>query len=69
MRAESQPGAGADILWPMEARPILLAFGVLLAGLVVGAVMMAIDRPMLGMLLGFSAVPIALVVWMTAGER
>lgn len=53
----------------MEARPILLAFGVLLAGLVVGAILLAIDRPMLGMLLGFSAVPIALVVWMTAGER
>jgi len=53
----------------VQARPILLAFGVLVAGLIVGAVLMAIGRPMLGMLLGFSAVPIALVVWVTAGER
>jgi hypothetical protein len=50
----------------MEARPMLLAVGVLLAGFVVGAVVMAIGHPMLGMLLGFSAVPIALVVWLAA---
>lgn len=45
---------------------MLLAVGVLLAGLVVGALVMATGHAMLGMLLGLSAVPIALIVWVAA---
>lgn len=48
---------------------MLLAVGVLLAGLVVGAVVMGAGHPMVGLLLGFAAVPVALVVWVAAGDR
>ena len=42
---------------------MLLAVGVLLAGVVVGAVVMGLGHPMRGMLLAFAAVPIALIAW------
>lgn len=47
---------------------MLLAVAVLLAGLVAGATVLAIGHPLFGLLLGFSAVPLALLAWVT-GER
>lgn len=50
-------------------RSFLLPAGVLVAGFVVGVALMAGNHPMLGMVLGLSAVPIALVVWVVSGDR
>ena len=50
-------------------RSLLLPFGVLVGGFAVGIGMMAGNHPMLGMLLGLASVPLALIVWVMAGDR
>lgn len=50
-------------------RSLLLPAGVLVGGFVVGVALMAGHHPMLGMVLGLSAVPLALIVWVVGGDR
>ena len=50
-------------------RSLLLPIGVLVGGFAVGVALMAGGHPMLGILLGLSSAPLALVVWVVGGDR
>jgi hypothetical protein len=47
----------------------LVALGVLVAGLVVAVILYSADHWVLGILLGMSAIPIALIAWVAMKER
>jgi hypothetical protein len=47
----------------------LAALGVLIAGLVVGAILYQGDHWVLGLLVAMAGLPIALVTWVTMKER
>jgi hypothetical protein len=47
----------------------LVALGVLIAGLVVAVILYTADHWVIGILLGMSAIPIALVAWVAMKER
>ena len=47
----------------------LAALGVLIAGLVVGAILYQGDHWILGLLIAMAGLPIALITWVTMKER
>jgi hypothetical protein len=49
--------------------PALAAFGTFIVGLVVGVVLMTSDHVFIGVVVAALAIPLALVVWITMGER
>jgi len=48
---------------------ILAALGTVIAGFIVGGALAASGHWVLGMAIGLAAVPVALVVWVMAGDR
>jgi hypothetical protein len=52
-----------------EGKPILMAAGVLFGGLVLAAILFGVDLVFLGMVVGFTAVPLAFLTWVMAGDR
>jgi hypothetical protein len=54
---------------PVLLSPALLAVLVLVGGFIAGAVLIALDFVLIGILVGCAAVPVAFVAWLTAGER
>jgi hypothetical protein len=53
----------------MDAGATWRAVGVLAAGFLAGVLCLWLDRPMLGILVGVAAVPLALVVWVADRGR
>jgi hypothetical protein len=49
--------------------PALIAIGTLLVGFIVGALLIAVDHVFIGVVVGLSAVPLAFVAWIMAGDR
>jgi len=49
--------------------PALAAFGTLVLGFIVGVILMASDHVFIGIIVAALAIPVALVVWITMGER
>ena len=49
--------------------PALLALGALIGCIVAGGILMAIGITLIGLIVMVAGVPIALVVWVTAGDR
>jgi hypothetical protein len=49
--------------------PALIAAGVLFGGFILGAVLIGLDHVLVGIVVGLSAVPGALVAWVMAGDR
>jgi hypothetical protein len=49
--------------------PALLAAGVVAAGFVAALILIAMDIVLIGVLVGCLAIPLAFVVWLTAGDR
>jgi hypothetical protein len=49
--------------------PALIAVGVLLAGFILGGILMGAGRVLLGSVAACSAIPVALVAWITAGDK
>lgn len=49
--------------------PALIAVGTLVVGFIVGALLIAIDHVFIGVIVGLSAVPLAFVAWIMAGDR
>jgi hypothetical protein len=47
----------------------LAALGVLIAGLVVGALLYQVDHWVLGILVAMAGLPVALITWVTMKER
>jgi hypothetical protein len=47
----------------------LTVIGVLIGGLVVAAILIGTGHTFLGIILGVAAIPVALVTWLTMGER
>jgi hypothetical protein len=52
-----------------RGRPGLIAAGVVVLGFVVGVVLIALDFVLIGILVATLAIPVAFVVWLTAGDR
>jgi hypothetical protein len=52
-----------------RGKPALIAAGVLLGGLALSAIFFGADLPFLGMVVGFTAVPLAFITWVMAGDR
>jgi hypothetical protein len=53
----------------MTLRPILVGIGILIAGFISGVVLIAIGLTLVGIVVGLSSVPLALVGWVVAGDR
>jgi hypothetical protein len=49
--------------------PALFAALTLIAGFVIGGLLVAVGHVFIGIVIVGSAIPVALVVWMKAGER
>jgi hypothetical protein len=49
--------------------PTLTAIGVLIAGVVGGAILYSADHWVIGMIVMLAAVPVALVAWIAANDR
>lgn len=49
--------------------PALLGCGTLILGFVVGVVLIALGFTLIGIIVACGAIPLALAVWMTAGDR
>jgi hypothetical protein len=49
--------------------PALIAVGTVIAGFVVGALLIAVDHVFIGVVVGLSAIPVAFVAWIMAGDR
>jgi hypothetical protein len=56
-------------LRPVQDRPVLFAFVVLIACFVAGAILLALDFVLIGIIVALVGIPAAFVAWMTAGER
>jgi hypothetical protein len=52
-----------------EGKPALIAAGVLLGGFALSAILFSVDFIFLGMIAGFTAVPLAFMAWVMAGDR
>ena len=49
--------------------PALAAIGTLIAGFVVAAILMTAGHTIIGVALGFAAIPLALVAWVMVADR
>ena len=49
--------------------PILKAIGILIAGFIAGVILYQTDHWVIGIIVMLSAVPVALVAWITANDR
>ena len=47
----------------------LAAFGVLVGGVVAGVILYSVDHWFIGIIVMMSAIPVALVTWVTMNER
>jgi hypothetical protein len=52
-----------------RGKPALIAAAVLFGGLVLSVIFFSADLPFLGMVAGFTAVPLAFITWVMAGDR
>ena len=48
---------------------VFAALGTVLAGFVIGGILMASDHLIIGMAVAFAALPMALAVWIKVGDR
>jgi hypothetical protein len=69
VRAEWAPLSREQTMAGMDAGATWLALGVLAAGFFAGVLCLWLDRPMLGIVVGVGAVPLALVVWVADRGR
>ena len=49
--------------------PALIALGSLVACIIAGAILLAIGIELIGLIVMVAGVPVALVVWVSAGDR
>ncbi|HEY7149467.1 MAG TPA: hypothetical protein VH420_08475 [Gaiellaceae bacterium] len=49
--------------------PALKAFGVLIVGIVAGVILYTVGHWIIGIIVLLGALPVALVAWITAGDR
>jgi hypothetical protein len=49
--------------------PLLAAIGTLIAGFVVGVILITAGHTLLGIVLAFAAIPLALIAWVMVGDR
>jgi hypothetical protein len=49
--------------------PALFGLLTLLAGFVIGGILLAVGHPFIGVVIVGSSIPVGLVVWMKTGER
>ena len=49
--------------------PALAAIATLIAGFLVAVILISADHVIIGMALGFAAIPLALVAWVMVGDR
>ena len=49
--------------------PALIAVATVIVGFVAGALLIALDRVFIGIVIGLAAVPVAFVAWIMAGDR
>jgi hypothetical protein len=52
-----------------RGKPALIAAGVLLGGFVLSVILFSADLVFLGMVAAFTAIPLAFVTWIMAGDR
>jgi hypothetical protein len=50
-------------------KPALIAAAVLLGGFLLSVILFSADLPFLGMVAGFTAIPLAFVTWVMAADR
>jgi hypothetical protein len=53
----------------MNVPPFLVGLGVIVAGVVVGAVLLALDFALIGIVIALAAIPVGLVAWVVANDR
>jgi hypothetical protein len=53
----------------MKIPPYLVGIGVFVAGVVVGAILLALDFALIGIVVALAAVPASLVAWVVANDR
>ena len=53
----------------MSVPPWLLAIGVLVAAVIAGVILMALDFVVIGIVVALGSIPIAFAAWITAGDR
>lgn len=49
--------------------PLLIGLGVLVAGFIIGVLLMAMDFVLIGILVACGAIPAAFVAWLTVADR
>jgi hypothetical protein len=49
--------------------PALLALGTIVAGFIVGGILIGVGHVFIGIIVACGAIPAALAVWITAGDR
>ena len=49
--------------------PALIAVGTLIVGFAVGGLLIGLDHTFIGIVIALSAVPLAFVAWIMAGDR
>ena len=53
----------------MNVPPLLVGLGVMAAGVVAGAVLLALDFALIGIVIALAAIPLGLVAWVVANDR
>jgi hypothetical protein len=53
----------------MTIPPFLVAIGVVVAGLLAGVILLALDFALIGIVVALAAVPVGLVAWVVANDR
>jgi hypothetical protein len=52
-----------------EGKPALIAAGVLLGGFALSVLLFSVDLVFLGIVAAFTAIPLAFMAWVMAGDR
>jgi hypothetical protein len=52
-----------------RGKPALIAAAVLFGALALSVILFSADLPFLGMVAGFTAIPLAFITWVMAGDR
>ena len=53
----------------MNVPPVLVGIGVAAAGVVGGAILLALDFALIGIVVALAAIPVGLVAWVMANDR
>lgn len=53
----------------MSIPPFLVALGVLVAGVIAGVVLIALNFDLIGFVVALAAIPVGLVAWIAANDR